>query len=119
MSPILPFTVVGLVGVLIPFYNIHIALLSLKKKELSKIQSEFEHLETTLDEVLTKPDDQLSDQSAGAITLRIFSLQVRERRIRAAQEWPIDIGFISKLMGLCLVPLAARYLPEILSRLSS
>jgi hypothetical protein len=119
MSPILPFTVVGLVGVLIPFYNIHRALLSLKKQELSKIQSEFENLETTLDEILTNPDDQLSNQSAGAITLRIFSLQVRERRIRTAQEWPIDIGFISKLMGLGLVPLAARYLPEILSRLSS
>jgi hypothetical protein len=119
MSPILPFTVVGLVGVLLPFYNIHRTLLSLKKQELSKIQSEFECLETTLDEMLTKPDDQLSDQTAGAITLRIFSLQVRERRIRAAQEWPIDIGFISKLLGLGLAPVAVKILPEILSRLSS
>ncbi len=119
MSPILPFTVVGLVGALIPFYNIHRAILLLKKRELSKIQSEFEHLEVKLDGILKKPEDQLSGQTAGAISLQIFSLQVKERRVRAAQEWPIDIGFISKLMGLGLVPLAARYLPEILSRLSS
>ncbi len=139
MSPILPFTAVGLVGVLLPFYNIHRTLLSLKRKELSKIQSEFEHLETTLDGILTKTDDQLSDQSTGArarhivgpersletlittgaITLRIFNLQVRERRIRAAQEWPIDIGFISKLLGLGLAPVAAKIIQEILSLLSS
>ena len=119
MSPILPFTAVGLVGVLLPFYNIHRTLLSLKKKELSKIQSEFEHLETTLDGILTKPNDQLSGQTAGVITLRIFSLQVRERRIRAVQEWPIDIGFISKLLGLGLTPVAAKIVQEILSRLSS
>lgn len=139
LSPILPFTVIGLIGVLIPFYNIHRTLLSLKKKELSKIQSEFEHLETTLDGILTKPNDQLSDQStgaptrhnvslersletlitAGAITLRIFNLQVRERRIRAVQEWPIDISFISKLLGLGLTPVAAKIIQEILSRLSS
>jgi hypothetical protein len=139
ISPILPFTAVGLVGVLFPFYNIHRALLSLKKQELSKIQSEYEHLETTLDGILTKTDDQLSDQSTGArarhivslersmetlittgaITLRIFNLQVRERRIRAVQEWPIDIGFISKLMGLVLAPVAVKILTEIISRLSS
>jgi hypothetical protein len=119
MSPIVPFTVIGLVGVLLPFYNIHRALLSLKKQELSRIQSEFEHLETTLDGILTKPDDQLSGQRAGVLTLRIFSLQVRERRIRAAQEWPIDIGFMSKLLGLVLAPVAAKILPEILNRLSS
>ena len=139
MSPILPFTAVGLVGVLLPFYNIHRTLLSLKKKELSEIQSEFEHLETTLDGILTKTDDQLSDQSTGArarhivslersletlittgaITLRIFNLQLRERRIRAVQEWPIDIGFISKLLGLGLTPVAAKIIQEILSRLSS
>ena len=134
LSPIIPFTVTGLIGVLIPFYNIHRTLLSLKRKELSKIQSEFEHLETTLDGIFTKPDDQLSDQSTGArarehsletlitagtITLRIFNLQVREKRIRAVQEWPIDMGFISKLLGLGLTPAAAKIIQEILSRLSS
>lgn len=132
MSPILPFTVIGLIGVLIPFYNIHRTLLSLKKKELSRIQSEFERLETTLDGILTKPDDQLSDQpngahahsletlmTAGVITLRIFNLQSRERRLKAVQEWPIDLGFISKLLGLGLAPVAAKIVQEILSRLSS
>ncbi len=134
LSPIIPFTVIGLIGVLIPFYNIHRTLLSLKRNELSKIQSEFEHLETTLDGIFAKPDDQLSDQSTGArarehsletlitagtISLRIFNLQVRERRIRAVQEWPIDMGFISKLLGLGLTPVAAKIVQEILSRLSS
>ena len=139
LSPILPFTVIGLIGVLIPFYNIHRTILSLKRKELSKIQSEFEYLETTLDGILTKPHDQLDDQStearlrhivspeysletlitAGAVTLRIFNSQVRERRIRAVQEWPIDISFISKLLGLGLTPVAAKIIQEIISRLGS
>ena len=134
LSPIIPFTVIGLIGVLIPFYNIHRTLLSLKRKELSKIQSELEHLETTLDGILTKTDAQITDQSTGArarehsletliaagtMTLRIFTLQVRERRIKAVQEWPIDIGFISKLLGLGLTPVAAKIIQEILSRLSS
>jgi len=113
MSPILPFTVIGLVGVLLPFYNIHTALLSLKKQELSKIQSEFERLEITLDEILTKPTDQLSDQTTD-ITYRIFRLQIKERRIKAAQEWPIDITFISKLLGLVLTPVVAKILTELL-----
>jgi len=118
MSPILAFTVIGLIGILLPFYNIHRTLLSLKKQELLKIQEEFERLERTLDEILARPIDPLSDQTA-AITLRIFSLQVKERRIRAAKEWPIDIGFISKLLGLVLAPVAAKIMTEILSRLSS
>jgi hypothetical protein len=119
LSPILPFTVIGLVGVLIPFYNIHRTLLSLKKKELSRIQSEFERLETTLDGILTKPDDQVGDQTAGVITLRILGLQVREKRVRAVQEWPIDIGFVSKLLGFGLAPVAAKIVQEVLSRLGS
>lgn len=139
LSPILPFTVIGLIGVLIPFYNIHRTLLALKRKELSKIESEFERLETTLEGILTKPDDQHSDQPTGArarqivgledsletlttaeaITLRIFNLQLRERRIRAAQEWPIGTGFISKLLGLGLTPVVAKIVQEIFSRLSS
>jgi len=118
MSPILAFTAIGLIGVLLPFYNIHRTLLSLKKQELLKIQEEFERLEITLDEILTKPTEQLSNQTTD-VTLRIFSLQVKERRIRAAKEWPIDIGFISKLLGLVLAPIAVEILTEILSRLSS
>ncbi|UCD40116.1 MAG: hypothetical protein JSV87_00775 [Candidatus Bathyarchaeota archaeon] len=134
LSPIVPFTAIGLIGVFIPFYNIHRTLLSLKRKELSKIQSEFKHLETTLNGILTEPDDQLGDQSTGArtpersletlitagtIAVRIFNLQVRERRVRAFQEWPIDTGFISKLLGLGLAPVAAKIIQEILSRFSS
>ncbi len=139
LSPILPFMVIGLIGVLVPFYNIHRTLLELKRKELSKIESEFERLETTLDGILTKPSDQLSDQptgararhivglegsletltTEGAISLRIFNLQLRERRIRAVQEWPISTGFISKLLGLCLTPVVVKIIQEILSRLSS
>ncbi len=49
---------------------------------------------------------------------RLFSLQIRERKARAAKEWPFDMGFVSKLLGLMIAPVAARILAEVLNRLS-
>ena len=40
--------------------------------------------------------------------VRLFILQIRERHVKAAQEWPIDVSFISKLIGLGLIPIISR-----------
>ncbi len=44
---------------------------------------------------------------------RLLSLQMRERKIREAPEWPIDIGFVSRLLSLVLVPAMVRISVEL------
>lgn len=116
VSPFLVLIAFGVIIVLSPFYNIHKALLLLKKRELLQIEEEFDALQVQLDEALAKPSSQSSDQIT-AIMGRISSLQIKERRIKLAQEWPIDISFLSKLLGIVLVPAIIRVLIEILNRL--
>lgn len=107
-SPNLFFVAIGIVGILLPFYNIHKTLLKLKKQELLKIEEESEQLLKHLDAVLAEPPTkQVSDQTI-AILARLFSLQVKERHVKEAQEWPIDISFLSKLAGLVLIPIISR-----------
>ena len=116
ISPLLFFIAIGITGILFPFYNIHKALFKLKKQELSRIEEESEKLLQQLDEVLAKqPTTQTSNQTV-AIMARLFSLQIKERQAKAAQEWPIDIGFLSKLVVLVLIPLIVRVSVEIFKR---
>jgi hypothetical protein len=121
ISPYLFFIVIGIIGILLPFYNIHTTLFKLKKKELSRIEQESEKLLQQLNEVFAKqPTTQNSDQTitsiaqTTAITARLLSLQTKEKHVQAAQEWPIDISFLSKLIGLCLIPIVSRILAMLL-----
>jgi hypothetical protein len=108
VSPYLFFIAIGIVGILFPFHNIHMALLKMKKQELSKISEESEQLLQQLDEILAKqPSRQFSEQTI-AIMARLFSLQIKESHVKAAQEWPINISFLSKLMILGLIPIISR-----------
>lgn len=80
----------------------------MKKQELSKISEESEKLLQQLDEILAKqPAKQASDQTL-TIMARLFSLQIKEKHVKAAQEWPIDISFLSKLVVLGLIPIISR-----------
>ena len=108
VSPYLFFIAIGVVGILFPFYNIHMALLKMKKQELSKISEESEQLLQQLDEILAKQPTKQSSHQTIAIMARLFSLQIKERHVKAAQEWPIDISFLSKLMVLGLIPVISR-----------
>ncbi len=113
ISPLVFFVAIGIIGILFPFYNIHKALFKLKKQELLRIEEESEKLLQQLDEVLAKqPTRQISDQTI-TIMARLFSLQVKERHVKAAQEWPIDISFLSKLVVLVLIPIIARIAAQI------
>ncbi len=60
-----------------------------------------------LDEVLAESTGQSSDSTI-AVMARLFSLQIKERRVIAAKEWPIDVNFLSKLIGLGLIPIISR-----------
>jgi len=116
LSPYLFYIVLGIFGVLFPFYNIHRTLVKLKKRELSEIEEESRQLLQRLDEVLVKQlTRQVSDQTI-TVMARLFSLQVKERHVKAAQEWPINVSFLSTLIGLGLTPIISKIVIEIFSR---
>lgn len=113
-SPLLFFIAVGIVGILFPFYNIHLALLRLKKRELRDISEESELLLQQLDEVLAKKPSRESSAQTISIMAHLFSLQMRERNTQAAQEWPIDVSFVSKLIVLGLIPIISRVVASLI-----
>jgi hypothetical protein len=116
ISPFLFFIAIGFIGILLPFYNIHSTLLKLKKQELLKIENESESLTKQLDSILlNESSTQPTDQTI-ALMARLFSLQIKERRVREAQEWPIDISFVSKLGGLVLMPIITKLFVDFISR---
>ena len=117
LSPLLLYLVIGVLGVLLPFYNIHRTLVSLKQRELLKIDEEFELIEKQLNDLQKEPMEKVSGESLVLLD-RLSSLQIRDRKARAAKEWPFDMGFVSKLLGLMMATVAARILAEVLNRLS-
>ncbi len=116
LSPFLFFIAIGVIGILFPFYNIHRALLKLKQQELSIVEEESGRLLQQLDDILRKQSAGQSSEQTLFIMARLFSLQIKERRIREAQEWPIDVSFLSKLVALVLLPIIVRGSIEIFSR---
>jgi hypothetical protein len=115
-SPTIIFIAIGIVSILFPFYNIHKTLLDLKNRELRNIQEEFERLRKKLDEVLGMESNKQSNNQILAIIGRIFSLQMKEKSVNTAPEWPFDVGFISKILGLVLIPAVVRIFIEIFNR---
>ncbi len=113
VSPYLFFIAIGIIGILFPFYNIHVALRKLKEQELSKIAEESEMLLQQLDVALTTSPPNQSDRTI-ALLARLFSLQVKEKRVQIAQEWPIDVSFISKLVVMGLIPIISRVIAMLL-----
>ena len=114
LSPLSLFIGIGVVSVLFPFYNIHRALLRLKRKELKEIAVEYENVRRQLDESLRHPERE--EVRLIASMGNLLSLQIRERRIREAPEWPIDIGFVSRLLSLVLIPAIVRISIELFNR---
>jgi hypothetical protein len=111
LSPFLLFIALGVACVLLPFYNIHRALVGLKLRELREIEGEYETLRLQLEEA-SRGD------GSGAIAAmgRLFSLQIRERRLREAPEWPVDVGFVSRLVSVVLIPAVVRISVELFNR---
>ena len=109
LSPYLFFIAIGVFGVLFPFYNIHLALINLKKQELSKISEESQKLLEQLDQKLIHQSKLKEiEPNISIMHHRLFNLQVKERYVKEAQEWPIDLDFLSKLLVLVLIPIISR-----------
>lgn len=106
----------GVIGILFPFYIIHIALLKLKRIEFDKLKKEFDGIIYQIDKILTdKKGDNKSEEIIDNLA-RLFSLQAKERQIKDVQEWPIDTSFLSRFSGLVLIPIVARILIEFINR---
>lgn len=114
LSPMSLFIGIGIVSVLLPFYNIHRALLRLKRKELDDIATKYEDVRRRLNDSLRHPEG----GEAGTIAAMgsLLSLQLRERKLRESPEWPIDIGFVSRLVSLVLIPAIVRASIELFNR---
>lgn len=111
LSPYLFFIVLGVAGILLPFYNIHTVLLKMKKQALAKIFEESETLVQQLDEALKRQKtSQQIDKKIEIIHYYLFNLQIKEKHAKVAKEWPIDINFVSKLLALVLIPIISRIL---------
>lgn len=116
LSPLMFFIAIGIIGVIYPFYNIHNTLIKLKKKELLKIENEYNRLQKELEVILSNEPELKFVGKTLAILGHISSQELKERNTKGAPEWPIDISFISKLLSLVLIPAIARISVEILNR---
>lgn len=95
---------VGVFAFLLPFYNIHRVLLKLKRHELEEIEKESGKLTQELAEIVKQPRGDSRDTII-LINTRLISLQIRERSVSEADEWPIDITTLSILAGIVLIPI--------------
>ncbi len=116
ISPFLFFIAIGIIGILFPFNNIHNALRKLKKQELLRIENETETLLQQLDAISAKQSPGQTSEQTVAIIARLLSLQIKERQVKRAPEWPIDVGFLSKLVVVVLIPIMVRASIEIFNR---
>jgi hypothetical protein len=110
VSPYLLFVIFGVIGILFPFFNIHNALLKIKKKELDEISNETESLLKVLD---AAAENKETDQTV-SVFASLFSLQLKEKKVKEAQEWPIDVSFLSKLIVIGFIPIFSRIIAALL-----
>jgi hypothetical protein len=109
ISPYLFFIVLGVAGILLPFYNIHLVLVKMKERELARLTKESTRLVQQLDDTLNHPQSSKQlDKYIARIHYRLVSLQIREKQAQSAREWPIDLDFMSKLLTLLLIPIISR-----------
>ena len=115
LSPFLLFLLLGLVSVFFPFYNIHGTLVRLKRQQLEEIANEFQTLSRSLASSEGGQGGHSTEEMLRNLA-RLMMLQIREQSVKSAPEWPVDVGFVSRLMSLFLVPLMIRLVVEIINR---
>lgn len=103
----------GVIAFLLPFYNIHRALVKLKRRELEAIEEESNKLIGELTETLAHayPAGNSKD-NISLINSRLNILHIRERSVTEADEWPIDVTVLSLLAGIVLMPLLTKVIVD-------
>jgi len=101
----------GVLAFLLPFYNVHRVLVKLKKLELQEIEEESNKLMQNLTLTTSKNHAFHSEEHAKQTMRNMVSLQalqIRERKAKEADEWPIDTTILSILAGIVLIPIITQ-----------
>lgn len=115
-SPNTLYILIGSLGILLPFYNIHTALLKHKRKQIEKNDEESSILINQLDETLKFHQKNESDPQIIVIMAQLYKLQLKKKQMELASEWPVDITFLSRFAGVILIPIVARIFLELMNR---
>lgn len=107
------FILFGALAFFIPFYNIHSVLVQLKKQELQRIDKETNELIRELEDASTKKP---TSDNVTTIVARLLALQIKEKIVRKAEEWPVNISFFSALWGIALMAFV-RVIVELVTRI--
>jgi len=108
-SPLLVFLALGFLWVFFPFFSIHQALSGIKKAELMEIEKDYR-------ELIQRSNEDASPEESIIHVQQLLSLQLRERMTMNMDEWPINIGFVTKLLTLILIPALVRVSAEFINK---
>ena len=109
---------IGVLAFLLPFYNIHRALVNLKKRKLREIEEESNKLIQESNDTLAKYPAGDSRDRIMLITSRLVSLHAKERNLREADEWPIDPTILVGFTGFVLIPILTNIIVTLLFLIS-
>lgn len=111
MSSLIFIMIMGVLAFLLPFYNVHRVLIKLKKLELQEIEEESNKLMQDLTLTASKDhafhSEERTTQTMHSL-VSLQALQIRERRAKEADEWPIDTTILSILAGIVLIPILTQ-----------
>lgn len=108
----------GVFAFILPFYHVHRVLMKLKERELREIEGESNKLMQDLAQTASKNHPLHSEERTIQIIDSLVSLQVlqiRERRAKEADAWPIDTTILSILAGIALLPILSQLIINLLS----
>ena len=60
------------------------------------------------------PSEKKETDQTVSVFASLFSLQFKEKKVKEAQEWPIDVSFLSKLIVIGLIPIFSRIIAALL-----
>jgi hypothetical protein len=115
MGVLIFYIILGVLAFLLPFYHIHRVLMKLKKQELLEIEKEHDKL--VQDPAKTSSTNDASDTEEHMMLSKLVSLQIleiRERRAKEADVWPIDITILSAVAGLVIMPILVNIITSLI-----
>ncbi len=112
--------ILGAIAFILPFYNVHRVLMKLKKGELLEIERESNKLmqdlaQTASDNHALHSEERMMQIMNSLVDLQV--LQIREKRAKEADAWPIDTTILSILAGIILFPILSQIVINFLTTL--
>ncbi len=93
----------GVLAFLVPFYNIHLVLVGMKRDELSNIDKQTNELITELNNAATGIATQDTKDRIATIMARLLATRIKGETVKEAQEWPVELGFLSAIGGMVVM----------------